>query len=201
MISFVRGQVAEIAESSVVIDVGGVGYLVYVPTPLAATLELFAEDVRIHTSMISSDDTISLYGFATPEDRDIFQLLLSVSGIGPKAAIKLLSMQRERLTDAIAGEDVAVLTTVPGVGPKTAKRVILELKDKVGKLYGGGRGYVPMPGAASGGEAEAAVQGLQALGYSVSEIRHMMKALGDDELKNRSASELIGLCLKQKQSE
>ncbi len=197
MISFVRGDITEVSENSTVVDVGGVGYLVYIPTSLAASLELYAKDVTIHTLLIPGDDKMSLYGFATPDDRAVFELLISVSGIGPKAAVKLLSMPRERLTDAIAGGDVAVLTTVPGVGPKTAKRVILELKDKVGKLYGGSKSYVTLPETA-GGEAEAAVQGLQALGYTASEIRAMMKALGTEDLKTKSASELIGLCLKHK---
>jgi len=196
MIGFVTGNVVSVKENEILIDVSGVGYRVTAPTTLTAEVKAGDAGVTIYTSLIFSDNLINLFGFATEDDREIFELLITVSGVGPKAAIRMLSLPRDRLIDAISAEDSRLITTVPGIGPKTAKRVILELKDKVGKLYGAGiGGAAAVPVGDEGGETGAAVQGLQSLGYSVTEIRKMIDSLDTETLKAKNASEIIRLCL------
>jgi len=197
MIDFLTGEIAAVKENLVSIDVAGVGYRVNVPTSVTAAVRPGDKGVTIHTSLIATEGNMSLYGFNTPDERDVFELLITVSGIGPKAGIKLLSLPKGRLLEAIAAEDVAVLTTIPGIGPKTAKRLVLELKDKINELFEGGAGGAPVVFVA-GGEAEIAAKGLQSLGYSASEIRGMMKALPPDDLKRMNATEIIQTCLRRR---
>ncbi len=198
MIDFLIGEIAAVKENLVSIDVAGVGYRVNVPTSVTAAVRPGDKGVTIHTSLIATEGNMSLYGFNTPDERDVFELLITVSGIGPKAGIKLLSLPKGRLLEAIAAEDVAVLTTIPGIGPKTAKRLVLELKDKINELFEGGAGGAPVVFVA-GGEAEIAAKGLQSLGYSASEIRGMMKALPPDDLKRMNATEIIQTCLRRRE--
>lgn len=197
MIHFLSGEVVEVTESMVVLDVGGVGYRVFVPAGVAGSIRKGDPGATLHTSLIVSDDNMSLYGFLAPEERDIFNLLIQVSGIGPKAAVRLLSLPKNTLVEGIAAEDVAVLTTIPGIGPKTAKRVILELRDKVTALYGEAAVVHGLPKEAAD-EAELAAQGLRALGYSGAEIRAMIRALPRKDLEVLSAQEIIRLCLKKR---
>lgn len=196
MIHFLSGEVIEITESMVVLDVAGVGYRVFVPTGVAGGVRKGDPGATLHTSLVVSDGDMSLYGFLTPEERDIFELLIQVSGIGPKAAVRLLSLPKNTLVEGIAAEDVAVLTTIPGIGPKTAKRVILELRDKVTTLYGEAAVVKDLPREAAD-EAELAAQGLQALGYSGMEIRAMIRAIPRKDLKKLQAQEIIRLCLQK----
>jgi Holliday junction DNA helicase RuvA len=181
--------------------VSGVGYRVVAPTSLTGQVNVGDRDVTVFTSAQVTDSLMALYGFASVDDRDVFELLITVSGVGPKAAVKMLGMNREQLVDAIGNEDAKMIATVPGIGPKTARRVILELKDKVGKLYGTavGAGGVSLPSIAAGNlETAAAVQGLQALGYNNTEIKYMLDRVGDDDLENLDAAQIIQLCLKKK---
>ncbi len=201
MISHLRGTITESAESHLVIDVGGVGFKVTAPSSVLASNLPGTANAVIHTAMIVTDSEIALYGFDTPAQREIFDLLLTVSGIGPKAAVKMLSIPKDRLLEAIAVEDAALLTTIQGIGQKTAKRVILELKDKIGKIFTAGGlpgGLHAAVSAPAGSEAAAAAQGLQALGYSPAEIRSMMKSLSESDLAS-PASEIIRLCLRKRE--
>jgi holliday junction DNA helicase RuvA len=197
MIGFLHGDVASVSETRLVLDVRGVGYRVNVPTSVPAVLNAGDRDVRIHTSMIVSEGSMELYGFLSPEERDVFETLITVSGIGPKGAVKMLSLPRERLIDAIRDGDIGVLTTIPGVGKKTAERMCLELRDKLSKDFGARAAGLP-PGIAADGEAAIAVQGLQALGFAASEIRSFLKALPEKELDKMTAQEIVTLCLKKK---
>jgi len=197
MIHFLCGDVAEVQETMVVLDVGGVGYRVFVPTSAAASVRKGDRGVVLHTVLIVTDGEMSLYGFVTPEERGIFNLLLRVSGIGPKVAVKLLSLPKGTLVEAITAEDAAMLTTIPGIGNKTAKRVILELKEKVSALYGepgAQREYPPE----IAGEVEIAVQGLHTLGYSTSEIRKMLREIPRESVEGKTAPEIIKLCLRRR---
>ncbi len=198
MIDFLIGEIAAVKENLVSMDVAGVGYRVNVPTSVTAAVRPGDKGVTIHTSLIATDGNLNLYGFNTPDERDVFELLITVSGIGPKAGIKLLSLPKGRLLEAIAAEDIAVLTTIPGIGPKTAKRLVLELKDKINELFEGGAGGAPVV-FVTGGEAEIAAKGLQSLGYSASEIRGMIKTLPPDDLKNMNATEIIQACLRRRE--
>jgi Holliday junction DNA helicase RuvA subunit len=197
MIDFLTGDIVAVKENGISIDVNGVGYRVGAPTSFTGAVHVGEKGVTIHTTMIATDGNLSLYGFSTPEERDVFEMLITVSGIGPKAGVKLMSLPKGRLLEAIVAEDVAVLTTIPGIGPKTAKRLILELKDKIGDLFKDMPGGAPMV-FPDGGEVGTAAQGLQALGYSTSEVRNMLKTLPADELKIMKAPEIIRLCLTRK---
>ena len=133
MIAFLEGRVADKAGGRVVIDVNGVGYDAQVPASTLAKLPAIGKVVRVHTRMVVRDDAMTLFGFATPDERELFDLLVTVTGVGPKVALSFLSvMSPDALRRAIATGDVAALTVVPGVGTKVAQRVALDLKDRLG---------------------------------------------------------------------
>jgi holliday junction DNA helicase RuvA len=132
MIGQLRGRLAEKRPNQVLVDVGGVGYLVQVPLSSYAALgELHAEvTLLIHTHV--REDALALYGFVSSREKHLFEMLLSASGVGPSLALKILSgMSVEELVPAIRGNDVVRLTKIPGVGRKTAERMVVELKDKL----------------------------------------------------------------------
>jgi len=132
MIGQLRGRLADKRPSQVLVDVGGVGYLVAVPLSTYAALgELHTEvTLLIHTHV--REDALALYGFLSAREKHLFELLLSASGVGPSLALKILSgMSAEELVPAIRGNDLARLTKIPGVGRKTAERMVVELKDKL----------------------------------------------------------------------
>ncbi len=133
MIAFLDGNVAEKGADRVVVDVGGVGYEVAVPVSTAAKLPPVGRSVRLFTRMHVRDDAMLLFGFASPDQRSLFDLLVTVNGIGPKVALAFLSaLPPDALRRAVVSGDVAALTVVPGVGKKVAQRVVLDLKDKLG---------------------------------------------------------------------
>lgn len=132
MIGQLRGRLAEKRPNQVLVDVGGVGYVVLVPLSTFAALgELHTEvTLLIHTHV--REDALSLYGFVSSREKHLFELLISASGVGPSLALKILSgMSVDELVPAIRGSDLARLTKIPGVGRKTAERMVVELKDKL----------------------------------------------------------------------
>ncbi len=157
MIAFVRGEVIARAADHVIVDVRGVGYKVFVPR------HPHADEVELHTHQVIREDGQFLYGFETREELALFELLISVSGVGPKAALAILSVARpSEIAAAIAAGDAAALARAPGVGKKTAERLIVDLK---GKIARGGPEREPT-GILTEDEAAAA---LQALGYTAAE--------------------------------
>jgi holliday junction DNA helicase RuvA len=168
VIAFVDGTVAAVGTDSAVIDVGGVGYRVFCgPGTLTALHE--GERARLHTHHLVREDQQALYGFKTTEELGFFELLITVTGVGPKVALSIVSSRAVAdLQLAILQGDEAVLTAVSGVGKRLAARVILELKEKVAAA-GGAAGIGGGPGGATA-ESEA-VAALQALGYTSSEAR------------------------------
>ena len=134
MIAFVRGTVASLSLNAVVLDVGGVGYQILCTPGTIAGLRRGA-DAELATSMVVREDSQTLYGFADTDERDMFELVQTASGVGPKVAQAMLAvLPPDRLRTAIAGADHAALTTVPGIGRKGAERIILELKDRIGPV-------------------------------------------------------------------
>ena len=171
--------------SIAVIDCGGVGYKVSVTSNTLTKLPLSADkpaNVRLYTHMQVREDGIELFGFFTTEEMNMFKMLISVSGVGPKAAVSILSlMTPEKLSVAIAAEDGKAISKAPNVGAKTAARIILELKDKVAKAY-------PQTGASLsessveasvpvGGKLEDAKAALLVLGYGKPEITKALTAV------------------------
>src|SRR6201984_464250 len=162
MIGQLRGRLAEKRPNQVLVDVGGVGYLVQVPLSTYAALgELHAEvTLLIHTHV--REDALSLYGFVSAREKHFFEMLLSASGVGPTLALKILSgMSVEELVPAIRGSDLGRLTRIPGVGRKTAERIVVELKDKLEAVAV--ETEKPAPSSPAGIEADV-VSGLGNLG-------------------------------------
>jgi Holliday junction DNA helicase RuvA len=136
MIFYVSGRLEYIDPNFVVLDVNGMGYKVTVPETLSQSLPAIGETVKLYTVFHVREDQQQLFGFLSTEDKAVFLLLTSVSGVGPKVGIKILStLAISDLIPAIQQENLAVLTSVSGVGKKMAERVIIELKDKVAALY------------------------------------------------------------------
>jgi Holliday junction DNA helicase RuvA len=163
MIGQLRGKLAEKRPNQVLVDVGGVGYVVLVPLSTFAALgELHTEvTLLIHTHV--REDALSLYGFVSSREKHLFELLLSASGVGPSLALKILSgMSVDELVPAIRGSDLGRLTKIPGVGRKTAERMVVELKDKLEAVVI----EVERPAASSPAGVEAdVVSALVNLGY------------------------------------
>jgi len=133
VISFLEGEVAEKGAGRVVIAVHGVGYEVLAPTSTIAKLPAVGKTTRVHTRMHVRDDAMTLYGFASVDERTLFDLLVTVTGVGPKVALSFLSvLSPDAIRRAVATGDVVALTVVPGVGRKVAQRVVVDLKDKLG---------------------------------------------------------------------
>lgn len=133
MLAYIKGTLEEIIEDSVVVDCQGIGYRIYTSLSDIQQLPSIGQTVKLHTYMCVREDDVSLYGFCTKEALSLFRLLISVSGIGPKAGLALLSaLSVSQLQMAIVSGDVKALTKANGVGAKGAQRVIVELKDKVG---------------------------------------------------------------------
>jgi len=133
MISFLEGEVVDKGVGRVVLDVGGVGYELAVPTTLLAALPSVGERARVHTRMVVREDSMTLFGFSSPDERELFDLLTGVTGVGPKVALAFLSsLKSDALRRAVAGGDADALTVVPGVGKKVAQRVVLDLRERLG---------------------------------------------------------------------
>ena len=163
MIGQLRGRLAEKRPNQVLVDVGGVGYLVQVPLSTYAALgELHTEvTLLIHTHV--REDALALYGFVSAREKHFFEMLLSASGVGPSLALKILSgMSVEELVPAIRGSDLVRLTKIPGVGRKTAERMVVELKDRLEIVTA----EAEKPAAASPAGVEAdVISALENLGY------------------------------------
>ena len=131
MIGFVKGTLAEKGAGYVIIEAGGIGYVIFVPANSAAYLSSEGDEVKVYTMMSVREDDVSLYGFSRRGELDAFKKLISVNGVGAKAGISILSaFTLEQLQEAIAFEDAKALTKANGVGKKIAERIVLELKDK-----------------------------------------------------------------------
>jgi len=183
MIATLSGRIGYLGPESLVVEVGGVGYLVTAPGRLLASLGGVGAEVKLFTHTYVREDQLALYGFASMEDLEFFELLMSVRGIGPRVAVGMISQSDTRtLKKAVFQEDRELLATVPGIGPKTAARVILELRDKLKEEY---LAEPSMPGGGSAGRgssvAEAAVRALASLGYREVEVRKVVAGMSLEE--------------------
>lgn len=168
MIAHLRGTVSALGPTSVVLDLAGFGVRAWVTPSTASALRL-GEPAELHTSMVVREDSMTLYAFATADERDCFELAMSASGIGPKIALAMMSvLSPDDFRAAVLADDHKTLTRTPGLGPKGAQKLILELKDKVNAL-----GLTAASGPAAAATATATApwreqvsQGLQGLGWS-----------------------------------
>ena len=181
MISFLRGVIAAKNENGAVIDVGGIGFFVNMPSSDIAKLGSVGENVTVNTYLQIRDEEPQMYGFLTSEEMSYFNKLISISGIGPKAALAILgTLSVEDLAFAIISEDVKAITRAPGVGTKMAQRVILELKGKIDtqEAIGSGMSKAQSVPLGSVRADTGAVNALIALGASPSEAQKVVMQIG-----------------------
>ncbi len=185
MIAHLSGELASTGDKWVVIDIGGVGYRVSVTQPTLQALRQTEGPVRVHTHMVVRDDDIQLYGFLHQSELELFRILIAVSGIGPQIAMNILSqITFEEFAMAIVGDDEKVLTRISGIGQKSAKRLILELKEKMKKHAATGAA------GRRAAEADDAVSALISLGFSPREAQEAVDAVRTEQV-NPSVQTLI----------
>lgn len=171
MFYYIKGTLVHTDFSSAVIDTGGVAYKMTVSTSTLSQIASLKNDVKLYTYMAVREDAVDLYGFYTLEELSLFKLLITVSGVGPKAAMGVLSaFTPERFAIVVGSEDIKSLSKANGVGAKTAARIILELKDKVAKEIVSSR---PVPTQASGAVSDAQ-NALMVLGYTKAEATNAL---------------------------
>jgi Holliday junction DNA helicase RuvA len=198
MIASLTGHLAFKAPSHLILDVHGVGYEVIIPLSTYYGLPNLRESTSLSVHTHVREDAIQLFGFLTSQEKDAFVLLTGVSGVGPKLALSVLSaLPVSNLVSAIQSGDVEKLTTVPGIGNKSASRLVLELKDKVGKLH---------PGLASGNESppqgqdatfEDALSALVNLGYRPQDAKEALKQVKKSTAEHMALKDMIRECLKE----
>lgn len=187
MISYVRGELASVEPDKAVVDVGGVGYGVFMPQQALSMLPSPGSEVKLYTYLNVKEDAMQLFGFLTKDDLEIFKLVIGVSGIGPKGGMNILScMTPDDLRFAIMSGDAKAISAAPGIGKKTAEKLILELRDKVDietvlehAAHGNDTVQVTSGAAESSIQAEA-VQALTALGYGNAESLRAVKKTSPD---------------------
>ena len=197
MYAYIKGELAEKNIDSIVVEAAGVGYLIYIPTQYFDMLPDEGEDVKIYTYLCVREDAMILYGFLSKDDLEIFKLLITVSGIGPKGGLAILStLSADDLRFAILSGDSKAISKAPGIGAKTAQRVILDLKDKLEdafekKLENQTSGAVSSMNSTVKNDA---VMALNALGYSSTES---LKAVSKvDITEDMDVEDVLKLALK-----
>lgn len=203
MISYLKGELTEINESYVVIEVGNIGYEVALPASSIMELPPRGSTIKIYTYMHVREDAIGLFGFLTKDDMEMFRLLITVNGIGPKSALGILSaITADELRFAILAEDVKTISKAPGIGNKTASKMILELKDKI-KLEDAFEKQLANNEMKKDKDntnrilslRDEAVQALTVLGYSSSDAFKIVTGIDIEE--NMQVEDILKLCLKR----
>lgn len=199
MISYIKGKLQYLSDSFVIIDNGGIGYKIFVSPKLMSNIGKIGDNVTVFTYMSVKDDGISLYGFENFEELEIFNKLITVSGIGPKGALGIISnLTPADFIMAVISDDVAAVSKAPGVGKKTAQRIILELKDKFKtedfieeKIFGEGKGLSSV--VADNSKIEA-IDALTSLGYGRSEAAKAVSAVFEE---GKTTEDILKLALKK----
>ena len=186
-------------ESSLVLDVHGVGYEVLVPGQLLSSISGTGQELKLYTYMQVREDAVVLFGFLTKDDLAMFKMLIGVNGVGPKAGLAILSaLGADDLRFAVLSDDAKKIAKTPGIGTKTAQKIILELKDKMAKETAGGLDFsggkgAPAPAMFTSKATEAAAA-LAVLGYSTQEVQMALKGV---DVENLSLEEIIRQSLKK----
>ena len=192
MLAYVKGILVQKQIGYVVIDVGGLGYKVFMSEPSIEEIGNIGDEVKVHTYYRVSEDDISLFGFNTQEELRMFELLISVSGIGAKTAIAMLAcIEPSQFAIAVISNDIDTLKKIPGVGPKSAQRIVLELKDKMKKE----QQIAELTNASleqkskikkvivADSKVQEAIDALQVLGYSKKDVEKALEQIDTAELK------------------
>ena len=191
MIAYVKGELAQKQIGYVVIDVGGLGYKIFMSEPSIDEIGNIGDEVKVHTYYRVSEDDISLFGFNSQEELRMFELLISVSGIGAKTAIAMLAcIEPSQFAIAVISDDIDTLKKIPGVGPKSAQRIVLELKDKMKKE----QQIAELTNATSeqkskvkkiivtDSKVQEAIDALQVLGYTKKDVEKALERIDTTEL-------------------
>ncbi|MFW6180673.1 MAG: Holliday junction branch migration protein RuvA [Spirochaetota bacterium] len=181
MIAYVKGTLTGVEQDACTVETGGIGYLLYCPRSTAGELQELREtgrrEVLLYTRTIHREDTLDLYGFLSPSERGFFDLLLTVSGIGPRQALKIMSAgETARIAAAVAAGDTGLLRSVAGIGDKKARQIVLELQEKLKKTF-------PVSGAPAGVAtgSDEALDALLSLGFTEREAREALERARSEE--------------------
>lgn len=195
MIAYIKGILEAKGNGFVIVESGGIGYRIFMSPTALAQMPASGEIVKVYTYMNVKEDGISLYGFSSLEEQDLFLRLITVSGVGPKGALAFLSQLRpQEIILAILSDDVKTLSKAPGVGRKTAQRVILELKDKFQTAEAVAWEMEEQAAPTSAGAKFEAIDALTALGYSRSEAAGAVNAVAAEEM---TTEEILKAALKK----
>jgi len=200
MIGYLKGELAEIKESYVVLEVGNIGYEVHLPASAIMELPSKGSAVKLYTYLHVREDAISLFGFLTKDDLEMFKLLITVNGIGPKGALGILSaISADEIRFAVLAEDVKTIAKAPGIGNKTASKMILDLKDKFKLETAFEQRLINQSGNHGGSgifnKRDEAIQALTVLGYSGSDALKIVNQIEITE--DMTAEAIVKLCLKK----
>ncbi len=201
MYSYMKGELIEILDDTIVLEVNHIGYNIHIPASIIDNFSGTGQTIKIYTYFHVKEDSMKLYGFLTRDDLNVFKLLLGVNGIGPKGALAILTvMTPDDLRFAILGDDAKTIAKAPGIGIKTAQRLILELKDKLDlqealEVKAAHMAEEPGESSADSGIKNEAVQALAALGYSSTEALKAVKAVKFTE--GMTVEEVLKASLKQ----
>ena len=200
MISFIKGELAEIGENYIVIETNNIGYEVYLKSSAIFELPPRKSTIKIYTYLHVREDIFCLYGFLTKDDLNMFKLLITVNGIGPKGALGILSgLSVDEIRFAILAEDAKTISKAPGIGPKTASKIILELKDKIHLDTASAQklaNEVERPNTNNMyGRREEAIEALSSLGYSASDAFKIVNQI--DITEDMTTEDILRLCLKK----
>ena len=180
MIASVRGRVLTVRLDAAVVEVGGVGLLVQATPATLAELR-HGHEAELATSLVVREDALTLFGFADADERDVFEVVQTVSGIGPRLALAMLAVHTpDGLRAAVAAGDLTALMKVPGIGRKGAQRIVLELTDRLGAPVGGAVAAVPAVGVAAQGWQTQVVDALVGLGWSAKQAADAVEAVAGD---------------------
>lgn len=200
MIGYLKGELAEIKENYVVLEVGNIGYEVYLPSSAILQLPSRGSTIKLYTYLHVREDAIGLFGFLTKDDLEMFKLLITVNGIGPKGALGILSaITADEIRFAVLAEDVKTIAKAPGIGNKTASKLVLELKDKFKLETAFEQRLMNQEEKRAGSgiinKREEAIQALTVLGYSASDALKIVNQV--DIREEMTAEEILKLCLKK----
>ncbi len=196
MITYIIGEFTEIEDTTIIVEAYGVGYDIMVPGSVVSLLPPVGSRIKIYTYQNVKEDALDLYGFLTKDDLNIFKLLITVNGIGPKGALSILSsISPDDLRIAVVSDDVKRIQSAPGIGAKTAQKLIIELKDKLkleDVLY---KNDTEVTNNTSGSVRDEAVEALCSLGYSPSEALRAVKNIDIND--GMSSEDILKLALKK----